>query len=449
MRRLLAAAVLACLPLAAASAQTPVRAEQPIWSILAFNGADYSPTFAIASSDTIYILAGLDNFLSARKTMVYWWPITSEWKTDTDALNILFPGALEVVDAAGQTTSLRMQDYTYFNARGEYELNWKVAVGEAAAAEMQRYADSAGAYQKAIQDYQQGNQQYDEKIQELGIRASRLKAAGKDASATLSEMRSLRKPEPPRPPERYVVPPSEIQQAFILNLAPGTYRIRLRNPDGTIMEGTEKRLVVHQRRRTGGVGFEVIPSDKWTRPVESRTPSSVIYVNGSADIYLRPFFEDEFNDLAYEKTVNNAARGNANIVKWVRIQQVPRARIAVQSGESSILKETPYTVQQSQGSSLGYTIIPYDPQGAGKGRDPDLIAFRLPVARRTPVVLIRALGGDGLLLPGGDRQIRVVATPRLAVLTLLIAILPLLAMVLVLVRRAAGPSENDSRANLP
>ena len=40
MRRILAAAVLSCLPLAAVPAQTPVRAEQPIWSILAFNGAD-------------------------------------------------------------------------------------------------------------------------------------------------------------------------------------------------------------------------------------------------------------------------------------------------------------------------------------------------------------------------------------------------------------------------
>jgi hypothetical protein len=436
MRRILCAAVLACLPLAVTSAKAPVRAEQSIWSILAFNGSDYAPTFAVASSDTIYVLAGVDNFLSARKTFVYWWPITSEWKTDTDTLNVLFPGTLELTDGAGKATSLRMRDYTYFNVRGEYELNWKVAAGEAAGAEMKKYAESADAYQKAIQEYQQKNQEYDARIQDLGIKASRLKAAGKDVSGVLAEMRSLPKPEQPRPPERYVVPPSEIQQAFILNLPPGTYRIRLRNPDGTIMEGTEKRLVAHQRRRTGGVGFEVIPSDKWTRPEESRTPSSVIYVNGNADIYLRPFFEDEFNDLAFEKTVNNASRGNPNIVKWVRIQQVPHARISAEASGSSVLEETPYTVLQSPGSSLGYTIVPYDPQGAGKGRDPDLIAFHLSVSPRTPAMRIRALGGDGLLLPGSDRQVRVVASPRLGAVTLVIALLPLLAMILVLVRRS-------------
>ena len=148
------------------------------------------------------------------------------------------------------------------------------------------------------------------------------------------------------------MPPSELQPAFILNVPPGLYSMRLRNPDGTVMEGSEKNVVAHGRSRTGGIGYDVIPADKWTRPVESTTPASVLYVNGKADLYIRPFFEEEFNDLAYEKTVNNAARGNPTIVKWVR-------------------------VHQTQGSSLGYTIVPYDPQGASKGKDPDIIAFRL------------------------------------------------------------------------
>ena len=99
-----------------------------------------------------------------------------------------------------------------------------------------------------------------------------------------------------------------MQQAFILNLDPGTYSIRLVNPDGTVMESSEKTVIVHDRSRSNGIGFEVIPGDRWTRPESSVTPSSVLYVDGSADLYLRPFFEEEFNDLAYEKTINNAAR---------------------------------------------------------------------------------------------------------------------------------------------
>ncbi len=65
----------------------PVRVEQLIYSLTAFNGSDYSSTFALQTADTIYLLAGTDNLLSVRKTLVYWWPITAEWKTDTDSLN--------------------------------------------------------------------------------------------------------------------------------------------------------------------------------------------------------------------------------------------------------------------------------------------------------------------------------------------------------------------------
>ncbi len=69
MKRLLASLLLLLLPLASALAEVPVRTEQLIWSVLAFNGRDYSPAFAPESSDTIYLLAGADNFLSARKTL--------------------------------------------------------------------------------------------------------------------------------------------------------------------------------------------------------------------------------------------------------------------------------------------------------------------------------------------------------------------------------------------
>jgi hypothetical protein len=60
----------------------------------------------------------------------------------------------------------------------------------------------------------------------------------------------------------YTVPPADLQEAFIVNLPRARYGIRLRNPDGTIMEGSEKRLVVDGPRRTGSTGYELIPSDK-------------------------------------------------------------------------------------------------------------------------------------------------------------------------------------------
>jgi hypothetical protein len=438
MKRIAATLLLVLLPLAAATAEVPVRTEQLIWSALAFNGRDYSPAFAAESSDTIYLLAGADNFLSARKTLVYWWPITSEWRTDTDSLNVQFPGTLELRDARGVLTTVPLEQYTYFNVKGEYELNWNVVTGEAARRELEKYAALYESYFKAMQDYQKKSADYDAEMQSLSMRIMKLREQGGDFAGLLTRMQTLQKPPAPAAPTYYVVPPSEMQQAFILNLAPGRYSIRLANLDDSVMEGSEKTVIVHDRSRSDGIGFEVIPSDRWTRPEASVTPSSVLYVNAAADLYLRPYFESEFNDLAYERTLNNSARGNPTISKWVRIQQVPHASVVVESpGAPAVrLAEKPFFVEQSKGSGLGYTIQPWDPAGAHKDKEPNLIAFHVPVDRTRRAMRLHALDAKGEVLPGSQREIRVVAGMPSAWILVVLAAVPLLVMAVVLIVRA-------------
>ncbi len=203
------------------------------------------------------------------------------------------------------------------------------------------------------------------------------------------------------------------------------------------MEGSEKELVVDGPRRDGGVGFELIPSDKWTRSVESLTPSSVIYVNGAADLYVRPFFEEEYNDLSYQKTLDNQASGNPSIEKWVRIQQVPHAAVSVAAfgAPPATLAERPYYVQQSEGNSYGYTIIPWDPEGPYKEQGPNLIAFRIPVVNGPRAFTVEARGQSGALLAGSARHVRVVEPLRQPALLGALALVPLVALVVVLTAR--------------
>jgi hypothetical protein len=438
MRRITVAALLLLLPLSASFTEVPVRTEQLIWSMLSFNGRDYSPAFATEDSDTIYLLAGVDNFLSLRETLVYWWPISSEWKTDTDTLNVQFPGSLELRDSHGAVRRLELESYTYFNIRGDYEVNWKVVTGTAAEQELAKYASLYNSYFKAVQDYQVRNGAYTTELQSLAARIQKLKDERRDYAALLQRLNTLPAPVAPVAPGYYVVPPASMQKAFILNLPTGRYSLRFINPDGSVAQGSEKTVVVHSRRRTGGVGFEVIPSDKWTRPEASVTPSSTLYVNGSADLYLRPFLEDEFNDLSYARTVNNAARGNANIARWVRIQQVPRATIRMDSPGNgiTILKESPFLVRQSQGNSLGYTITAWVPNGPDKDTQPNLVAFRVPMNGGAKAIRIRAADQNAAFLAGGEREIRVVGPlPRTGLLVIL-ALSPLLVLALVLTLRA-------------
>ncbi len=421
------------------SAEVPVRAEQTVWTILSSNGFDYSPTFIPESSDTLYLIADSDNFLAARKTLVYWWPITSEWKTDPQSLNIQFDGELELRDTRGKPSRIPQQEYTYFNVRGEYELNWQIATGDDARVELEKYEALYDSFFKATQDYQRESLAFDAEMQSLAARIGDLKKEGRDYSTLLDRMKTLPRPTPPSAPSYYEVPPAGMQQAFILNLPKGRYTIHLINSDGSILEGSEKSVVVHSASDRKGIGYSVMPSDKWTRPVDSVTPSSVLYVNGKADLYIRPFFESEYNDLHYSKTVDNAASGNPSMMRWVHIQQVPKATIHVRrrGTDDSVVPESPYLVEQSKGSGLGYTIRSWDPE-SDKDKTANLIAFRIPMNESDRVINIVARDSGGKVLPGSERRIRVVRASPLAHLLTGLSFLPLLVVGLTLIRRKDG-----------
>ena len=419
-------------------ADVPVRQEQLIYSIMAFNGKDYSGTFCGENSDTIYLIADQDNFITARKTLVYYWPITGDWKTDTSALNYPFEGTLELTEKGGESRIINPERYTFYNIQGEYELNWEVATGDEAEKAWQHYQGLIEQYWQATSQYQQAKTTFDMMMNELAKKITEMRNSGIDVTELVEKLKALKSPEAPQPPDDYIVPPSPVQSAFILNLPRGEYNIRFIDGDDAVLEGSEKRVVVFEKRRADGIGFEVIPGDKWTRPVESKSPSSVLYVDGTTNLYLRPFFQDEFNDLFYQKMVKNDARGNPSLMNWVRIQQVPGARIELTGNNhtSEVLLEEPFYVEQTKGSALGYKIVPFDPEGVHKDRDPSLIAFRVPVNRERSLIKIKLLDKNGLNLAGSSRQVRVIIKSRWQPLLFLLCLLPLLAMAVVRIIRS-------------
>ncbi|MDE0450122.1 MAG: hypothetical protein OXH96_25920 [Spirochaetaceae bacterium] len=443
LRRRAPAILLMVLAATGLAAQAPLREEQFVYSIVAFSGRDYAGTFARREADTIYLMADVDNFITARNALVYFWPITGEWKLDLAGLDVPFEGTLELNGRGREPERIGMTPYTYYNVRGEYELNWEVAIEEEAEAVVQHSRELIAAYYAAVQTHQRERALYEELLNELATVITALRREGRDVTELVAELEKLEAPAPPEPPDHYVVPPSTVQQAFILNLPVGEYDIRFLTAGGEVMEGSERRIVTFARRRAEAVGMEVIPGDKWTRPVESTSPSAVLYVDGSTDLYLRPFYQQEYNDLFYEKLRRNDARGNPGLMKWVRIQQVPGASLSVSAGgarsqaaDPRMVQEAPFFVEQIPGGALGYRIVPFDPDGAHLGREPSLRAFRLPVSARQPVLHLRVLDRAGDVLPSSDRQVRIVAPPANGWLTLLPAAIPLLILVVALALRS-------------
>jgi hypothetical protein len=419
-------------------ADVPVREEQFIYSILAFNGKDYAGTFAREEADTLYLVAGVDNFLTVRNVFVYFWPITQDWKTDTSTLNVPFEGTLELSGREAEPERLGMTPYTYYNIRGEYELNWKVAKEAEAEAAWQRYQGLMDAYWQSVSEYYEKRAMYEAMLNQLTVTITKMRDEGKDVTALIDTLKELKSPPEPQYPTEYIVPPVPVQNAFILNLPVGEYQIRFFSDDGQIMEGSERRIVAFEKRRAEAIGLEVIPGDKWTRPVESKTPASVLYIDGSTDLYLRPFFQQEYNDLYYEKMRKNDAKGNPRLMKWVRIQQVPRARVEVSrpSSETQMILEEPFYVEQVKGAALGYQIVPFDPEGKHKDREPSLQAFHVPISEDQRVIRLRVQDKEGQYLPTSERQIRVITPSRIGIISLILAALPLVVMIIVMARRS-------------
>lgn len=421
----------------------PPRDEQFIYAVISFNGKDYSSTFVREPSADLYLMADSNNFLSARKVFVYFWPIGNDYRLDTDALNHRFSGALHV-SGNGIERDLSEREFTYYNLRGDYELNWHVAEGPEAFAVYRDYQNLEAQFGNAQAAYVQEVYAYQQKVNDLAVEVAALRAKGADAADLVAELNRLKPPEAPVPSQKYAAAPVPIQQAFIVNLPAGTYRVFLKNPDGTVMQGSEKRLVVFRQRSADSVGYEVIPGDKWTRPETSKVPSSILYVDGSADLYLRPFYESDYNDLHYEKLIANDAPGNRNLSQWVRLQQVPHARIvaAAPSGTTP-LSEQAFAIQQSSGQALGYTIVPWNQQPHRSTDKPDLIAIHLPIRAGIPVLKVSTQDESGKELPGSEREIRLISGPGAEAALIAFLLSPIACALIVMLLRARWRLEHN------
>ncbi len=418
--------------------QNPERTEQLIYSILAFDGKDYTGTFCREDSDTIYLMADSPSFLTLKKSFVYYWPITEEWKTDTEILDITMEGALEITGKNAFKEIINQMDYTYYNIQGPYEKNWKVATDQKAHSEWTRYMEMVNNYWSEYSVYRILKTTYDRELDKLLSDITRLREQGEDYSLSLSNFENLEEPLEPKIPDYYIIPPIEVQKGFVIDLPAGVYTIQARDSGGRILSGSQKKIIVFESRRENGIGYDIIPGDQWTRSVESNTAASVLYVNGMTDLYLRPFYQNEYQDLNYNKLKNNNGRGNPNIIRWQKIQQIPDTVIELKSNyenDSKFIKEEDFIVEQISGSSLGYEIVKYEPEGKHIYRKPSLRAFSIPVGENDKRFSIMLINGKGNYLSGSERQIRIVDPPVLTGLFLTLAFLPMLFMLAVIVFR--------------
>jgi hypothetical protein len=370
-----------------AGAQAPPRERQFVYGLNLFDGADYAASYAPASVDTLYVLADHESVIDPRRTDVYYWPITNEYRADFAALNELVPGTLEIEQGGRAVAALPLTEYVVQVDQAKQRGRSRLATGPAARELYARFERERAAHVEQLHTHSQANEEY-----------LRRRQAGDTAA------------QPPPAPPPFTLFSTAVNQGFAIRLPAGEYRIRVRDTTGAVVPGSERRLVAMTPRRQG-IGYEVVPQEKWTFPERASDPSSVLYTVPGGVVYLQPYTALEFNALEYARLQNpQDLKATPNRWTWVHVAPVDGATLVVEGdGQREQIRQEGFLVEQAPGPALGYVVKPLPaPAAAGaaaEARAPDIVGFRgeAPAGRAT--LRLWLVDAAGRPLAGSEREL--------------------------------------------
>lgn len=385
----------------------PSRQEQFVYSFNVFNGKGWSGGFCPQSENTIYFIANKDNALSARKTLVYFWPITGKYRAAWETLNEDVQGTLEILKNERMVKKLEEKDTVLCYPEGYWSEENSLYTGEEAKKWFQKYKKAQDEYEKALNKYYEAKAEYGKKMDKFFEEVKKRREAGEKGSLNI---KVPQKPEPPEGPEVYVTKP---EKKYVINLPAGKYKIRLRVKDGTIVEGSERNLLVFTARRKGGIGYEIIPGNRWTKREECNDPAKVIYAAGKNLLYFLPYQQNEYNQLYYNKLLDPQNEGRKDSWRWVHTKPIKDVFLLFFGGEKLLerVENKPYKVKQVSGPNLGYNIVEFTREEYPRGK-PTFEGYRLGLSQELSspqgyrIYLQKKEEND--IISGSKREIRLV-----------------------------------------
>lgn len=380
---------------------TPRKERQFVYSISAYTGQGYEGSFAPQQMGTIYLMANRPAILNAQRTDVYYWPITREYMADWFGFQEEVAGKLEIVKDGKVVESLERTDYSYVYPSG-YGGRQELRLGEEALAAYEDYQNRIDAYYDAVSAYYDAYAEWQRIMGEI-LREVQETGVYKDPSEI---------PEPPTQP----TPPADFayqpRKAFIVDLPPGRYTVRVRDDAGNVVAGSEKRLDVFAARREG-TGLSVLPEHKWTRGFQSDDPSDIFYLDGRRVFYIAPHQAQEFNLYKWLKMsklhVPLEGEGMTSAWGWAHFDPITDATLQVLK-DGEVVDEVRfegYYVKQTPGSALGYEVV----LAEAEGRAPTFSAYRVELESGDGSYQLRLVDREGNLLPGSEREVRSVRRP--------------------------------------
>jgi hypothetical protein len=399
-------------------AETAAQAdEQLVYRPLVTDGTEYRRVAYPKEAGILLVLAGSEVVLEAYRVPVSYWPITREYLADFTAGTAPVEGTVEVVDSAGNVTTIGPVPYLTWHADGVGAGPVKLISGDETQAFYEDYVAKARDAAEKIREYQR-------------IVAERQAAV--EAWLKIAAERPPTLPKPPpeltiAEPEPYRAYASEPRISAVTALPEGRYTVRLRGADGEIVAGSERALVSFAPRAEA-IGYVLRPEDRWTRPLVSFAPNETVYTTGKTDLFLQPVPVAEYEASRFTRLFRpqSVEATDPSLTVWVPRPQdqelVAGADLALSAEDADLgaVPQTPYRVSQLSGAARGYAIEEFNPL-AGAALEPDFVAMRLG---RDVEATDAALTADGAPVAGSKRSIRQV-TPPSEILLFLPALLPL------------------------
>ena len=415
--RFLGVSIVLALVALPSTAGTTRAEEQIVYWPLVTDGTEYRRIPYPGEAGTLTVLADSAVVIEARRAPVYYWPITREYLADLSKDPAPVEGALEIVDAGGEVTVAEPRSFLLWHPKGVGAGPIELVHGEETAAFYDGYVKAAREAAEAAQQYQR-------------IVAERQAAV--EAWLRMAAERPATLPKPP--PELDIEEPlsfaafaTEPRKALVISLPAGTYTVRIRDKDGTILEGSERELVSFAPLARA-IGYVLRPEDRWTRPIVSFGPAETIYTTGRTDLFFQPVPVVEYEARRFTRLFRpqSVEAVDPSLTVWTPLAGGDRGSagtaLALSDGDATIATAalTAYRVKQLPGASRGYVIDAFEPV-PGSSLEPDFLAMR--VGRDNAASKVGLVDGTKAV-PASERQIRTVALPPEALL-FLPALLPL------------------------
>lgn len=411
----------------------PVKEEQFVYSITPWAGSQIGQgTIAVQNQDTIYLIADEINLMNARITDIYYWPITKEYMANWNEKNITVEGSLRVRQGNQVVATLEPETYVYYY-RGGASGAAEVVLGDEGIKLHEEYEAALDAYWDISREYYEAQIAHQAQLDEI---LRYVQSTGE----YVAEDEVPKSPRQPTPPTDFAYAP---RTAFVVNLPKGNYQIEMVDPNGDVIPGTTKNLVVFEPRRVG-VGYEIVPEATWTRPRHTSDRTEVIYLDGRRVFYLAPVGTEEYNVYQYYKSQNlhEPLYGEGWKSSWFWLVTEPiDLDVTLQllrNGE--VVREVPfkpYYVQQTSGFGLGYNILEFDRDNPLMyNRSPSFYGYRIDVEVPNGSYMVQLVDAEGNVLPGSVREIRSVRRDPGAFWTMmLVPVVPMVIGMGVYIRR--------------